>query len=389
VQSTFSGGDELSRVERVSRNHSGLWMAIAITVVGLLVFTGIFNFILPHFGDNLSGIPLILLGLIFSVIPALIWLYLFYRMDRLEAEPKSLVLTVFVIGLLVTAALHDLIINDVFDVPSWQYNSWWGHLLGGILIVGFVELYMIYATVRYTVFHNAEFNERVDGVIYSVAAGLGLATVLNFHSVMRSNGVDLSIGSIRMVINAMAYASFAGIMGYFIGQIRFEKTPIYYMPAGLALAAVFDGLFWFLLDRTFNNGLSYNPWGDLVLATIIAIISLAIVFWLIERSNEETLRVAHRNIREGIGAIAPTPMPVPAATGDETSAAMDKPMLAGDTSTAGRSVEPASADAESPNAAVYDAPAASNTATPDTSTPDTSTAADSTPAAPNTEEKAS
>src|SRR6188472_1203645 len=98
VQTTYSGGDELSQAERVSRNHSGLWVAIAVTVVGLLVFTGIFNFILPHFGDNLEGVPLILLGLAFSTIPALIWLYLFYRLDRLEAEPKHLVSTVFVLG---------------------------------------------------------------------------------------------------------------------------------------------------------------------------------------------------------------------------------------------------------------------------------------------------
>src|SRR3954471_2314613 len=115
VQSTYPGKDELSRVERVSRNHSGLWVAIAITVVGLLVFTGIFNFILPHFGDNLGGIPLILGGLIFSIIPAIIWLYLFYRLDRLEAEPKSLVIGVFVIGALAAGALHDFLINDVFN----------------------------------------------------------------------------------------------------------------------------------------------------------------------------------------------------------------------------------------------------------------------------------
>ncbi len=291
---TYPSGDELGRVERVAHNRSGLWVAIAITLIGLLLFTGIFNFILPNFGDNLNGIPLIVVGLIFSVIPAIIWLYFFYRLDRLEAEPKGMVISVFLIGALVTAALHDFIINDIFNVNEWQHNSWWGHLLGGILIVGFIEQFIVYATVRYTVFRNPEFDERVDGVIYSVAAGLGLATVLNFYYVFRSDGVDLDIGSIRMVINAMAYASFAGIMGYFIGQARFEKTPVYYMPAGLTLAALFNGLFWYLLDRSFGGGLSHNPWGDLILATIIAVISLAIVFWLVERANEETLRLAHR-----------------------------------------------------------------------------------------------
>jgi RsiW-degrading membrane proteinase PrsW (M82 family) len=379
VQTTYTGGDELSRAERVAHNRNGLWVAIAITLVGLLLFTGIFNFILPNFGDNLSGIPLILVGLIFSAIPALIWLFFFYRLDRLEAEPKGLVLGVFAVAALVTAALHDFIINDVFNVDAWQYNSWWGHLLGGILIVGIIEQFMVWATVRYVVFRNAEFDERVDGVIYSVAAGLGLATVLNFNYVFRSNGVDLDIGSIRMVINAMAYASFAGIMGYFIGQVRFEKTPIYYMPAGLVLAATFNGLFWYLLDRTFGGGLRSNPWGDLILATIIAAISLVIVFWLIERSNEETLRVAHRTIRGGVGdtpvappAPLPAPILVPATTTEAESAPADMPALAGDTTLADTSATASTTDPESSSASSIDA----------------APKADDTNAAPDSQEKA-
>ena len=340
MQTTYTGGDELGRVERVAHNRSGLWVAIAITLIGLLVFTGIFNFILPNFGDNLTGIPLVLVGMIFSVVPAVIWLYFFYRLDHLEAEPKHMVVGVAVLGGLITAALHDFIINDIFNVNAWQYNSWWGHLLGGILIVGIVEQFIVYATVRYMVFRNPEFDERVDGVIYSVAAGLGLATVLNFYYVFRSNGVDLDIGSIRMVINAMAYASFAGIMGYFIGQARFEKTPIWYMPAGLAIAATMNGIFWYVLDRSFSGGLSNNQWGDLILATVIAVVSLALVFWLIERANEETLRLAHRTIREGIGPVMPAPMPVPVpATPSQEAVATDMPDLAGNTSTAHDSQE--------------------------------------------------
>jgi RsiW-degrading membrane proteinase PrsW (M82 family) len=220
---------------------------------------------------------------------------------------------------LITAALHDFIINDLFNVSDWQYNSWWGHLLGGILIVGVVEQFIIYATVRYAVFRHPEFDERVDGVIYSVAAGLGLATVLNFQYVFRTNGVDLDIGSIRMVINALAFASFAGIMGYYIGQARFEKTPIFYMPAGLLIASTINGIFWYLLDRSFGGGLNYNPWGDLILATVIAILSLAVVFWLIERANEETLRLAHRSIREGVGTMPPAPVPAASSTATPTT----------------------------------------------------------------------
>ena len=113
-----------------------------------------------------------------------------------------------------------------------------------------------------------------------------------------------------MVVNALAYGGFAGIMGYFMGQSRFEKVPLYYMPAGLTFAAVINGLFFFLLNRTFSGGLTYNPWSDLIFAAIVTVIALAIVFWLIERANEETLRIAHQQVRDSLGM---APVPVPAA----------------------------------------------------------------------------
>ena len=329
MQASMASGDELGRIERVAHNRSGLWVSIVITLIGLLVFTGIFNLLIPGFGDNLSGTPLVIVGMVLSLVPAAIWLFFFYRLDRLEPEPKRLVLGIFIMGTLAAAALRDPLINGLFDVRAWQYNTWWGHLFGGILIVGFIEQFLIYATVRYVIFEHPEFDERVDGVIYAVAAGLGLATVLNFQYVVRSNGVDLDIGSVRMVINALGYASFAGVMGYFIGQTRFEKTPIYYMPAGLALAATLNGLFWFLIDRTIGGGLRPNPWSDLVFAAIVAAITLAIAFWLIERTNEETLRLAHQKIRESIG-MTPAPIPAPSATVDTPA---ETPIIT-DTSTA-------------------------------------------------------
>jgi hypothetical protein len=99
-----------------------------------------------------------------------------------------------------------------------------------------------------------------------------------------------------MVVNALAFASFAGVQGYFLGQARFEKTPIYYVPSGVALAAFGNGLFFFLLERVSGGGLSASPWRDLLLATVIAILTLALVFWLIARANEETLRLAQQGL---------------------------------------------------------------------------------------------
>ena len=277
--------------EHIAHNRRGFWIAALGALAGLLVFIVIFN-VFDRIGDGMGGFLLIFLGLLMSLAPAALWLGFFYRMDQLEPEPKQKVIGVFVLGALVTAAVALPLLDGFFAIDTWLYNSFASQLVGGILLVGFVEEAVIYLVVRYGIYADPEFDERVDGVIYAIAAGLGMATVLNFNYVLEHGGVDLGIGSVRVVVTALAHASFAGILGYFIGQARFEKTPLLYLPGGLALAALLNGVFFLLEDRVTSAGLSVNPWNGLVLALVVSAVCLAAVFWLVTRANEETLRVA-------------------------------------------------------------------------------------------------
>jgi len=310
VQAIRSPNDEMSRLERVANHRLSFWTGIFLALLGLLLFVIIFNVVFPTIGDNLSEGGLILLGLIFSVVPAGLWLAFFYRLDRQEPEPVGMVFNLFFVGMLLTAALYQPVLQGIFDIDRWLYSRWWTQLLGSILVVGFFDQFLVYITVRYGVFHHPEFDERMDGIIYAIAAGLGFATVLNFIYVIKHGGVDLDIGSMRMVVNALAHASFAGVLGYFIGQTRFEKTPIYYLPLGLTIAAAMDGLFFFILERSSAGRLHFNPWTDLIFATVVAVITLFVVFWLVARDNEETLRLARQAARQNampeISELAPT-----------------------------------------------------------------------------------
>jgi RsiW-degrading membrane proteinase PrsW (M82 family) len=303
--------EELNRLERVARNRVAFWTATVMSLIGLLAFVALFNLFLPGLGDRLNETTLIGFGLLFSLAPAGLWLGFFYRLDRLEPEPKRMVISVFILGMLMTAALHQPVLQGLFQVDSWLYEYWWVRLLGGILVVGYFEQWLVYLTVRYSVFEHPEFDERIDGVIYAIAAGLGMATVLNFFYVTERGGVDLDIGSIRMVVNALAFASFAGLLGYFIGQARFESTPFTYLPAGLTLAALLNGLFFFALEQASQHGLSGHPWRDLIWAAILAVATLIVVFWLVARANEETLRLARSE--------AQRPAPQPASENQLTS----------------------------------------------------------------------
>jgi len=264
--------------------YSG-WVLVAALIGFILVVVGIDTFAEP----TLEGGALIVTGIILALVPAAIWLVFFYLQDRVQPEPKRYVVGIFVLGALVAAAVGIPLVSDLFEVTEWLYHSPLVHLVGGILVVGLTQEFLKYAAIRYTVYGSQEFDERIDGVIYGTAVGLGYGTMLNIHYVISNAGVDLSVGVIRMAVTALAQASFAGVVGYFLAQDRFEGKPLWWMLSGLGLAAVLNGLFIFVRDLAIVRGLQFNPWNALILATIIALIILAALFWLMRRANEATL----------------------------------------------------------------------------------------------------
>jgi len=266
-----------------------------ITVIVLAVFVlAVYGFqalVKPEFGPT----SLIITGIIIAIIPAILWLVFFYRQDVLEPEPKGMVLQVFVLGGLVAAAVGIPVIN-AFNLPSWLYNNIWTTIFGSILVVGFTQEFLKYAAVRFSVFSSNEFDERVDGIIYSTAAGLGFATAMNISFIVESGGVDLTMAAIRVVLVALAQASFAGVTGYFMGRDKLENRPAWWMPLGVTIAAVLNGVFYYLwgtLKRpSFSAGGAYiNPWTGLILAAVLAVAIMAVLTWLIDRDQQRTLKM--------------------------------------------------------------------------------------------------
>jgi RsiW-degrading membrane proteinase PrsW (M82 family) len=270
------------------------WTAGIGQIVALLVFVALVTIVARFLPATLGGGALLGAGIVLALVPAIIWLFFFYQQDRLEPEPKTYILAVFALGALAASGAGIPLVRDALRVNDWLYSDPLTHLLGSILAIGFIQEFIKFAVVRFSVYHSAEFDERVDGIIYATAAGLGFATMLNFDYVVSRGGVDLGIGVMRVTVTALAHASIAGVLGYFLGQAKFERTPIYYLPAGFVLAAVLNGVFFWAQDMTNVRGLSVNPFNGLVLAVIVAIVLLGVVFWLIRRANAETLALARR-----------------------------------------------------------------------------------------------
>lgn len=276
--------------QRVTQDRRGIWLSTLLGILALLIFVGLVALIANTVQPALVGTPLVLVGFALALVPALIWLGVFYQQDRLEAEPKRYVLGISLLGAILALGLGIPVVRDLFRVQDWLNTA--GplvHLLGAILVVGFAQEYLKYAGVRFTIFGSPEFDERVDGIIYGAAIGLGFATMLNAQYVVSYGGVQLGVGTIRIAVTALAQASFAGVSGYFLGRAKFEEMPAWWLPAGVSLAAILNGTFTFLLQRVSMQGLVFTPAYGLVLAAVMAGGTFGVLFALIQHVNATTL----------------------------------------------------------------------------------------------------
>jgi len=273
---------------RSYRDRKGTWWATGAGVALTAIFVVVVALISRSAPPTLDGATLVVVSVVLALVPAAIWIVVFYRQDSREPEPKRMVLAVFILSALLARAVGIPLVEEVFRVGSWLDAGVLYHILGAVLVIGFTEQFLIYAAVRYSVYPTPEFDERVDGIIYGTAAGLGYASLVNVQYVLQSGGLDLTAGVIRVAVTALALASFGGLTGYFLGRCKFDDEPVWWMPAGLTLAATLNGLFVYALGEVSTTGIGlqgggYNPWPGLILATVVAAVTFAALFYLIRR----------------------------------------------------------------------------------------------------------
>lgn len=276
---------------RKSLSRSNLVSFIILIVFVLLAFA-VQQWIKPTF----TATGLMMVGLIMALIPAVLWLFYFYRLDRSEPEPKSMVLSIALLGALLAASIGIPLVENIFKVSDWIYDSLLTNILGGILVIGFTQEYLKYAAVRFSVFHTDEFDERDDGIIYGTAAGIGFATALNIAYIINTGGALLGVAAARMVLTTLAQASFAGISGYFLSKEKLDRKPLWWTPLGVTLSAVLNGIFFYLYGtltqpRITVRGGYINPWIGLALAIVFAIGITYALTKVIQR-DEQSAKVA-------------------------------------------------------------------------------------------------
>ena len=188
-----------------------------------------------------------------AVLPALVIVgYIVFR-DKNRREPISQVWKGVRYG--VGSALLALVVGAPFSVlaemvPVLDYTeTFWGALYGSFFMAAVPEelakLLMLYLLLR----KNPYFDERMDGIVYAVAVGMGFAGFENILYLFENEEIWGTIGAIRALFSVPGHFCFAVFMGYYYSLAHFDKKNHQELNLFLMLAVpiVLHGVFDFLL----------------------------------------------------------------------------------------------------------------------------------------------
>jgi RsiW-degrading membrane proteinase PrsW (M82 family) len=269
--------------------HKGAWPSVWIMIAGLVAFGLLMQQIGPALTPLLSGEALVFAGLVLSVLPALVWLLVFQRLDRLEPEHFHHLLGVMILGALVGGAIGEPLRRDVFGMDLWSESRWMWAIPIYTLTQGLLLALTIYFTVRFSVFLARDFDERADGVIYGTAAGLGVAVFYNLRYLLDVGTPRLEVGAARMIIAALVFASIGGLVGYGLGQVRFEPHSVWYLPGIVLLAALLTGIYEWLSSEAISQSLGYTVWVSVLIAAIFGALLFGVINLLVRHAVRESL----------------------------------------------------------------------------------------------------
>lgn len=206
--------------------------------------------------------------LVSAILPVFLVIFYVYLKDTYEKEPKRLLLLNFILGavisVIITTALYVFADNFLY---AFNEPTIFEQFVKAFFIVALTEEFSKYVIVRFISQTNSHFNEPFDGIMYAVMVGMGFAATENIMYVM-NGGLDVAI--FRAFTAVPAHATFAIIMGYFMGKAKFSKNRFRLNLTGFLLAIVFHGAYDFFLFIDFVPGIWVGAFASLIIAIILS-----------------------------------------------------------------------------------------------------------------------
>lgn len=186
--------------------------------------------------------------LIFAISPILVCLLWIYFKDRYDKEPVTTLIKYFILGV-ITSIFGIIIERFLIDINT--FNGTDLILYTSFVVAGFTEESLKALTLIPNLVKEKYFNEKLDGIIYSVFLSLGFATVENLIYILyEEESLVFQVSLSRGIIAIPAHIMFAITMGYYVGKYKFEENKFKrreYLIMSILAPIILHGVFDYIL----------------------------------------------------------------------------------------------------------------------------------------------
>ncbi|HYE75847.1 MAG TPA: PrsW family intramembrane metalloprotease, partial [Blastocatellia bacterium] len=205
----------------------------------------------------MSSISRSILVIILSLLPCALWLWYFSTRSRYKRPPIKLIIITFLLGSAATLAAYPISIFNQAFARVLLPDNFWTQALAMFLIVGPVEELAKLLAVRVYAYRRQEFDEPLDGVVYSTTAALGFAAVENFIYFIQGSTMLVLL---RGPFSNPGHALFSSIWGLSLsrakGSANITSQRFWIVARGWLIASFLHGFFDTLLIASERVGIS-------------------------------------------------------------------------------------------------------------------------------------
>jgi protease PrsW len=183
--------------------------------------------------------------MILAIAPVIIVLLYIYWRDKYEKEPLYLLVRGLLLGII--SVLPVMLTESILMMFSPLFTGYWNTFYQAFIVAGITEEGFKFIASFLLVWHNREFNQRFDGIVYAVFVSMGFALVENLLYVFTSPD-GLSVGLTRALTAVPAHAMFGVLMGFHLSMAKFyPQARVLFLGYAFLIPFVFHGLYDFIL----------------------------------------------------------------------------------------------------------------------------------------------
>lgn len=214
----------------------------------------------------------IILALAGGMIPALIWLWFWLREDRLHPEPRILILTAFLAGMLAVPLVipFEKAASDYFGSGTWVFIIW-------AIVEELAKFFVAWAVVL----RRKEVDEPIDTMVYMITVALGFSAIENslfiLSPLVSGDAIGaLVTGNLRFIGATLLHIISSSAIGVAIALSFYQTAKLKkeFIIVGVILSIILHAIFnLFIIKGAANGGTFF-----VFLSVWITVVVLMVVF---------------------------------------------------------------------------------------------------------------